>query len=67
MGRYTADSTSRFAAKMWLPSYVDLLVVILFSLVIFYWAVSLTMSREKVAEEVAKDAFQIEYEHLTTA
>jgi len=44
-----------------LPNWIDLLVVIAFSLVIFYWAVSQAMPRTRVAEAVAKDSAQIEY------
>jgi amino acid transporter len=46
----------------WLPEWVDLAVVIGFSLVIFYWAVSLTMPHDKVVTAIAKDREQIEYE-----
>ncbi|HEY6798028.1 MAG TPA: APC family permease [Kineosporiaceae bacterium] len=42
-----------------LPEWIDLLVVIGFSLVIFFWAVSLAMPRERVAEAVARDAAQM--------
>ncbi len=45
-----------------LPSWVDLGVVIVFSLAIFYWATALRLSKESSAVEVAKDAGQIEYE-----
>ena len=38
LGRYGDGSTS------WLPEWIDLLVVIVFSLVIFYWAVQLSRS-----------------------
>ena len=44
-----------------LPDWVDLLVVIVFSLVIFYWSTSLSMSEEKVAAAIAKDSVQIDY------
>ena len=43
-----------------LPEWVDLLVVIGFSLVIFYWAAGQTMSREKVQAAIAKDSEQLE-------
>ena len=39
-------------------------VVIVFALVIFYWAVGLTLTREAAAVEVAKDARQIDYETI---
>jgi amino acid transporter len=54
-GRYGDGSHS------WLPEWIDLLVVVVFSLLIFYWAVSLTMEREKVQAAIAKDSHQIDY------
>ncbi len=48
-------------ARNILPNWVDIAVVVVFSLVIFYWAVSLTLSKEAAAIEVAKDARQIDY------
>jgi amino acid transporter len=48
-------------ARSVLPNWIDLLVVIVFSLAIFYWAVSLAMPEDKVAAAVAKDAEQIDY------
>ena len=56
LGRYGVGSHS------WLPEWVDLVVVIAFSLAIFYWAVSLTMPHDKVVAAIAKDREQIEYE-----
>jgi len=56
LGRYGTGSHS------WLPEWVDLAVVIGFSLAIFYWAVSLTMPHDKVVAAIAKDREQIEYE-----
>ncbi len=44
-----------------LPEWWDLVVVIVFSLVIFYWAVSLTMPHEKVEAAIAKDSAQIDF------
>jgi hypothetical protein len=43
-----------------LPDWVDLAVVIAFSLAIFYWAVALSLSPEKAAAQVAKDAHQMQ-------
>jgi hypothetical protein len=43
---------------------VDVAVVIVFSLAIFYWAVSLTLNEREAAAAVAKDALQINYETL---
>ena len=45
-----------------LPNWIDLVVVIAFSLAIFYWAVGLTLSKEAAAAAVAKDALQIDYD-----
>ena len=59
LGRYGAASHS------WLPEWIDLLVVIVFSLAIFYWAVRLTMPTEKVQVAIAKDSAQIDYEAVT--
>ncbi len=44
-----------------LGEWWDLLVVIVFSLAIFYWSVNLAMTREKVHAAVAKDSAQIDY------
>jgi amino acid transporter len=45
-----------------LPSWVDIVVVIGFSLAIFYWALHLTLTPEASAEAVAKDAHQLDYD-----
>jgi amino acid transporter len=45
-----------------LPNWIDIAVVIVFSLVIFYWAVASSLSRELSAKEVAKDAHQLAFE-----
>jgi amino acid transporter len=55
LGRYGDGSHSV------LPEWWDLVVVIVFSLAIFYWAVALTQSHEKVQEAIAKDSQQIDY------
>lgn len=55
LGRYGAG------AKNILPAWIDLAVVIGFALVIFYWAVSLTLPKDEAATAVAKDARQIDY------
>jgi hypothetical protein len=44
-----------------LPEWIDLLVVIGFSLTIFRWAVSLTMPPSKVQAAITKDSDQIDY------
>ena len=55
LGRYGNGSID------FLPNWVDIVVVITFSLAIFYWAVSLTLTSERTADAVAKDAQQIDY------
>jgi hypothetical protein len=49
-------------ARNILPNWVDILAVTVFALVIFYWAVSLTLTREQTATAVAKDRGQLIYE-----
>jgi amino acid transporter len=44
-----------------LPDWIDIGVVMAFSLAIFYFAVSLTLPKDKAAEAVAKDAKQIDF------
>jgi hypothetical protein len=44
-----------------LPNWVDILVVIGFSLVIFYWAVGSALNEEQSAVAIAKDARQLNY------
>jgi hypothetical protein len=44
-----------------LPNWVDIVVVVAFALAIFYWAISLTLTKEEAAAAVAKDAQQINY------
>jgi amino acid transporter len=48
IGRYDGGS-------MFLPDWIDLVVVIAFALVMFYWAVSLSMSSEQVKECVERE------------
>jgi uncharacterized membrane protein len=55
VGRYGGGSNL-------LPNWFDIAVVIAFALVIFYWAVSLSLNKEAAAREVAKDAHQIDFE-----
>ena len=55
LGRYGNGSRNL------LPNWVDIVVVIVFALAIFYWAVSLTLTKEGTAAAVAKDAQQIDY------
>jgi len=45
-----------------LPNWMDIAVVIVFALTIFYWAVSLAQSKEATAAAVARDGQQLSYE-----
>lgn len=55
LGRYGGGSNI-------LPNWIDILVISAFSLAIFYWAVALALAPAESAEEVAKDAQQLEFE-----
>jgi amino acid transporter len=46
-------------AKDILPNWTDIVIMVMFSLTIFYWAVSLATASEQTAAAVAKDASQI--------
>ena len=63
-GQVAIGAVGRYGngARNILPNWIDILVVIVFSLVIFYWAVSLSLTPEEAATEVAKDARQINYD-----
>jgi amino acid transporter len=50
------------AASNILPDWVDIAVVVGFSLAIYYWALSATLDGANTAAAVAKDAHQIEYD-----
>ena len=56
IGRYGAG------ARNILPNWYDLAIVIVFSLIIFYWAVRLGLDQASTAAAVAKDAQQLNYE-----
>jgi len=53
LGRYGGGSRNI------LPNWIDIGVVIAFSLVIYYWAVSLALSEQQAAAAVARDAHQL--------
>ncbi len=55
LGRYGNGSRSI------LPNWADVVVVIVFALAIFYWAVGLALPAAEAAAAVAKDAPQIDY------
>ncbi|MCU1384226.1 MAG: Amino acid permease [Acidobacteria bacterium] len=57
LGRYGGGSSL-------LPNWVDIAVVIVFSIVIFYWSVGLALTPSETATAVAKDARQINYKTL---
>ena len=46
-------------AKNLLPNWIDIAVVIVFALTIFYWAVSLTMSGPDTLAAISRDANQL--------
>src|SRR2546425_1924776 len=54
LGRYGNGSRNL------LPNWLDIVVVIVFALTMFYWAVRLTLAEESTAAAVTKDARQIE-------
>jgi amino acid transporter len=56
LGRYGKGSHNA------LPEWIDLLVVVAFSLVIFYWAVSLAMEPEKIQAAIKSEERQISEE-----
>src|SRR3984893_648346 len=56
LGRYGGG------ARNILPNWADIAVVIVFALGVFYWAVSLALTREGTAAAIAKDAEQIDYD-----
>ncbi|MEP6799133.1 MAG: APC family permease, partial [Lapillicoccus sp.] len=58
LGRY-GDSAHNV-----LPDWWDIILVIAFSLVIFHWSISLRLSPEQVQRQVARDAYQLDYEHV---
>ncbi len=58
LGRYGEGSLSI------IPNWVDVIVVTVFALVIFYWAVNMALSKEGTEAAVAKDAHQINYQTL---
>jgi len=48
-------------ARNFLPNWVDIFVVIVFALAIFYWAVNVALTKEAAQAAVEKDAPQIDY------
>ena len=56
LGRYGAG------AKNIMPGWIDLAIVIVFALLIFYWAIGLGLDADDALTEVAKDSQQIDYE-----
>jgi amino acid transporter len=53
LGRYGGGSLNI------LPDWIDILVVVVFSLVIYYWAIATSLSEQQAAAAVAKDAHQL--------
>jgi amino acid transporter len=56
LGRYGDGATNI------LPEWVDIAVVIGFSLAIFYWALAVALSSEAAAAMIAKDVMQLDFE-----
>jgi len=54
LGRYGAD------ARNLLPEWLDIATVIVFALLIFYWAVALANSKSEAAAAIDKDAEQLQ-------
>ena len=60
-GQVVITALGRYGGGLYiLPNWIDIAVVVAFSLVIFYWAVSLALSTEATAAAIAKDAQQID-------
>ncbi|MEO8843943.1 MAG: APC family permease [Kofleriaceae bacterium] len=60
-GHVVIGALGRYDGYMVLPEWIDLAVLIAFSLTIYYLAVKMTLSAEESAAAVAKDAAQLEY------
>jgi len=60
LGRYGIGSRSV------LPGWLDIAIVIIFALSIFYWAVSVASTKPQAAAAVDKDAAQLQHERLRT-
>jgi len=59
LGRYGSAATNI------LPDWIDIAIVVGFSLVIYYWAVRLTLDRADTAAAIAKDAHQLDFDVAT--
>jgi hypothetical protein len=42
-----------------LPEWIDLLVVIAFSIAVYYWAVRMALPRDAVQQQLAQDAHEL--------
>jgi amino acid transporter len=62
-GQVLIGLVGRYGNGSWnlLPNWVDIFVVIVFALAIFYWAVNLALTNEASGAAVEKDAQQIDY------
>jgi amino acid transporter len=58
LGRYG------IGARSVLPGWIDIAIVIIFALSIFYWAVSVASTKPQAAAAVDKDAAQLQHERL---
>ena len=61
VGQVVIGAIGRYGngARNILPNWIDVAVVIVFALAIYYWAVTLALSKEGAAAAVAKDARQL--------
>ena len=61
LGQITIGFLGRYgtSAKNILPNWIDIAVVIIFALGIFYWAISLTLSETATAAAIARDRGQL--------
>lgn len=59
LGRYG------IGARSVLPDWIDLVIVIIFSLSIFYWAVSVATTKRQTAAAIDKDALQLHHEGVS--
>ena len=61
-GHVLIGAIGRYGGRNILPDWVDIAAVVVFSLVIFYWAVAWTLSPEQTAAALARDAEQLQVE-----
>jgi len=60
LGHVVIGALGRYGGRNVIPDWIDVAVVALFSLVIFYWAKRLALSPTLAGTEIAKDARQLD-------